>query len=160
MNKGQILKTLLLQLEQLFDDLKASAQEARDAATNEESKAENKYDTRGLEASYLAGAQAERAVKLVEAITHLKKIELLSFNQGDQIKVSALTELETDKGENRYFFILPHGGGNKITHENKEVRIITPTSPLGSKLIGKFEGDSFKLKTKSETIEYEITKIY
>ena len=45
-----------------------SARAAHAEATDEQSKAENKYDTRGLEASYLAHGQSRQAAETAEAL--------------------------------------------------------------------------------------------
>ena len=47
-----------------------------EAATNEESKAENKYDTRGLEASYMAQAQSLRVSELKKDHYNLLRMAL------------------------------------------------------------------------------------
>ena len=64
MNKTDVHRLLLGKLEVDLDVLQRAAQTAYEAATHEENVAENKYDTLGLEASYLATGQARR----VEAI--------------------------------------------------------------------------------------------
>ena len=56
---AQIIAALTSEL----DGYKRSARSAHEEATSEQSKAENKYDTRGLEAAYLAGAQSRQAAE-------------------------------------------------------------------------------------------------
>src|SRR5690606_41710128 len=51
----------ILKLREDANAMLAAAQATREDATHEDNKAENKYDTRGLEASYLAEAQARQA---------------------------------------------------------------------------------------------------
>ena len=46
MNKADVLERFVQQLESRLAILVSSAMDAKDAATNEESKPENKYDTR------------------------------------------------------------------------------------------------------------------
>ncbi|NBU22139.1 hypothetical protein EBS43_12140, partial [bacterium] len=59
--KSQILASIVQKLNHELQTIELSAQAALEAATHEESKAEDQHDTRGLEASYLARAQASRA---------------------------------------------------------------------------------------------------
>ena len=66
MDKRKIIEAIRRQLEKDLNVLKEAALIAYEAATNEESKPENEYDTRALEASYIAGAQAKRAGELEE----------------------------------------------------------------------------------------------
>ena len=62
--KAALLKQLAAKLEAELATIRAAAQATHAAATHPDAKAENKYDTRGLEASYLAGAQQERVAEL------------------------------------------------------------------------------------------------
>lgn len=58
MNKTAVYQQMLEKLAIDLDVLQRAAQTAYEAATHEENIAENKYDTLGLEASYLATGQA------------------------------------------------------------------------------------------------------
>ena len=70
-NKKELIQKLILSLEEELLALKTAAQATYQAATHEESKPENEYDTFALEASYLAGAQAKRAGQIDEIIAKL-----------------------------------------------------------------------------------------
>ena len=63
---------LIKQINDELEVIKKSAEIAHDDATHEESRAENKYDTRGLESSYLAGAQMER-VRILSFISQTNR---------------------------------------------------------------------------------------
>ena len=72
-------KFVLLQqvLKRLAEDLLQSEQAVRaahEAATHEENIAENRYDTLGLEAAYLATGQARRAEAIRQAMANLAPI--------------------------------------------------------------------------------------
>lgn len=139
MKKAALVQQII---SQLSAELEASLQSARAAhaeATDEQSKAENKYDTRGLEASYLAKGQSRQAAETMEAITQFSSLELRSFSATDPIDVGALVELETKTGRILYF-LGPSAGGTEITVGKKEVWVITPQSPLGQLLLGEKEG--------------------
>lgn len=159
-DKKKILEVLLQQLEDTRRDLMSSALEAKDAATNEESKAENKYDTRGLEASYLAGAQAKRGSELTQVILQLSKLELRTFTSSDSVQISAAVTMEVDGEGVKHFFILPFAGGNKVSVDGPEILIITPQSPLGRNMLGKKIGDVFELRTQAKITEYEVIEIF
>ena len=87
---------LLLQQQvcrRLADDLAlllAAAEDARQAATHEESKAENKYDTRGLEASYLAAGQARRAAEIRAALAAWQALQMRAYDDTQGIQLGAL----------------------------------------------------------------------
>ena len=62
--KKALVATLVEKLDNELANMKRAAKDAREAATHEEAKPENDKDTRALEASYLAGAQAARVREL------------------------------------------------------------------------------------------------
>ena len=64
--------------------------------THEQSRAENKYDTRGLEAAYLARGQSRQAAEIEAAIAAFEKMDSKTFPEGAPIDIGALVEL-TDK---------------------------------------------------------------
>jgi hypothetical protein len=55
MNKSALVETLLVELRARYRRAQSALSAATEAATGDDSKAEGKYDTRGLEASYPAG---------------------------------------------------------------------------------------------------------
>ena len=58
MNKRALIKKIVARLTDELEVYFRAAHASRAEATHEQSKAENKYDTRGLEASYLAHGQS------------------------------------------------------------------------------------------------------
>lgn len=152
MDKDLILVHVIEVLSSKFTALVESAMEARDAATNEESKSENKYDTRGLEASYLAGAQAERAALLKKDIALLKKIVVKNFKSSEAVAIHAMVEVQNEFDEISRYFLLPKGGGTKIRSNSESVTVITLESPIAKKLIGKFVDDNFDFKDQNYQI--------
>src|SRR5581483_11142644 len=60
MDKRRLVETVQQHLAEELATLMQAAKAAHEAATHEESKAEDQHDTRGLEASYLAGSGAAR----------------------------------------------------------------------------------------------------
>jgi hypothetical protein len=130
-------------VERLRDDLSLyhkAADAARAEATHEQSKAENKYDTRGLEASYLARGQSRQAAELALAIEKFSKLAPRAFGASDPIDTGALVELQNGKEISTYF-IGPRAGGTEVTLGKREILVITPESPLGSQLVGKRAGE-------------------
>ncbi len=70
--------------------LKEAALATYEAATHEESKPENEYDTRGLEASYLAGAQAKRTAEIEELLIILKHLDVKKIHSAGQDQCQCL----------------------------------------------------------------------
>jgi transcription elongation GreA/GreB family factor len=141
--KQQILKQIVASLSESLDNMTNAARAAHAEATHESSKAENKYDTRGLEAAYLAGGQARQAREVADAIEAFNAMDLRDFKPGEPIDLGALVELEND-GERSLFFIGPKSGGLEIIVQKQEITVITPQSPLGQNLEGRKTGDRWK----------------
>lgn len=140
MNKNDLIKKIIAQLGAELELYFRAARAAHAEATHEQSKAENKYDTRGLEASYLARGQSRQAGEIENAIQQFESMPIRDFSPKDPIEIGALVELElTD--ERTLYLIGPCAGGTEIEHDKKEVLVITLRSPLGQQLAGKRQGD-------------------
>jgi transcription elongation GreA/GreB family factor len=144
MNKPAIIKKIIAKLVGELEIYFRAAQFSRAEATHESSKAESKYDTRGLEASYLARGQSRQAAEIEAAIVEFENMPVKKFDVDDPIDLGALVELEQG-GEKLFYFIGPRAGGTGVVHERKEILVITPQSPLGEQLMGKKPGDSPQL---------------
>jgi transcription elongation GreA/GreB family factor len=150
LNKRAIIKKIIARLTAELEIYFRAANASRAEATHESSKAENKYDTRGLEASYLARGQSKQAAEIEAAIVEFEKLPVKKFGGDDPINLGALVELESDGG-NLFYFIGPRAGGTEVVHDKKEILVITPQSPLGEQLMGKKSGDILQLKLDGET---------
>ena len=85
MNKRAIVKKITAKLVGELEVYARAAQFSRAEATHESSKAESKYDTRGLEASYLARGQSKQAAELESAIGEFEKLDMKKFGAKDPI---------------------------------------------------------------------------
>src|ERR1700733_10064313 len=140
MNKRTLIKKIVARLTEELQVYFRAAHASRTEATHEQSKAESKYDTRGLEASYLARGQSKQAAEIESAIVEFEKLNARKFGDSEPIDLGALVELENG-GESFFYFIGPRAGGTEVVHEKKEIFVITPQSPLGEQLLGKKLGD-------------------
>lgn len=156
--KQQIISKIIEDFESELVVMAKAAQEAREAATHEESVAEDKYDTRGLEASYLAGAQARRVAELQWIIHSYRNLELLEFTSKSCVEITALVEVSF-QSEKRLFFLAPKGGGILIDVDSIKVQIVAPDSKLGAELMGKAVGDAVEVQIMGRLKEYEVLKI-
>jgi hypothetical protein len=136
----------------------AAVHAAHAEATHAESKAEDKYDTRGLEAAYLAAGQARLTDEAMVAINMYGGLFLKRFRPGEPIDLSALVELKMKK-ERFWYFIGPASGGMEVEDEGRTVLVLTPQSPLGLQLMGKQKGDIIRMKVSGLVDEYTITKV-
>lgn len=147
MNKQALLLQIVARLESDHALLLQAAKTSHAAATHEENIPDNKYATLGLEASYLAQGQANRAQEILVAIKAFRQLVLQKFSDGSPIRLTALVQLEDEAGASRLVFLGPAAGGLCLRFEEQEVMVITPASPLGKGLLGKRCGDSVQIRT-------------
>jgi transcription elongation GreA/GreB family factor len=157
-NKQHLIEKIVVHLEKELLALKEAALATYEAATNEESKPENEYDTRGLEASYLAGAQAKRVADIEELIYIYKDLKVRQFQPDEAISSTALVEVSLNERKS-WVFIMSKGGGTTLTVDGISVQIVTPSSPLGEALLGLKAGDTAIVETGDKTREYDILSI-
>lgn len=158
MSKKDLVRQIIDQLEVDLKALKAAALETYSAATGDESKPENKYDTRALEASYLAGAQAKRAADLEASLGVFKTMVVKEFDSKSRIESTALVDVDLDGKETRVF-IAPARVSLNLTFQNTVIQVITPQSPLGEALLGLKVGDVAKVDRGVRQLEYEILAV-
>jgi hypothetical protein len=77
--KTALLEKIRTELNAQLDRLTRAAMDAHAAATDPDSKAEGKYDTRSLEASYLAAGQARQVEEIAEAVKTLRRAAFRTF---------------------------------------------------------------------------------
>lgn len=158
MNKKSLITYIT---RQIADELAAITQAAKntyDVATHEDNKPENKYDTRGLEASYLAGAQAKRVADMKEVLAIFENLPIKDFSDSTPIANTALVEVDHNNKVS-FVLIMPKGGGQSVVFEGHSVQVITSESPLGRALLHRKVGDSVEIETASSRREYEILSI-
>ena len=159
MNKTSLLTQIVAALGQSLETLERAARASHAEATHESSRAESKYDTRGLEASYLAGGQARQAREIQDSMKAYGTLATRDFGPADLIDLTAVVKLETD-GTSAMFFIGPKSGGVEVNYKGDEITVITPQSPLGQNLVGKKTGQSWTAKVGSSTVKYRIVKVW
>jgi transcription elongation GreA/GreB family factor len=158
MKKGQLIKQIIASLTESLGLLEKAARASHAEATHESSKAESKYDTRGLEAAYLAGGQARQAREILDSIELYGALATKDFAPDEAIDLTALVELDAD-GTRSIYFIGPRNGGLEIEHQRKEITVITPQSPLGQNLIGKKAGQRWTAKLGGSVAKYHIVSV-
>lgn len=107
-------KLLRLITEKLAADLEVAvraAQTAHETATHEENVAENKYDTLGLEAAYLAAGQSRRVEEIRQALGLYRNLVLRDFDEEQGIQLTALVTLLNADGSRRTVFLGPEAAG-------------------------------------------------
>jgi transcription elongation GreA/GreB family factor len=158
MNKQTVLAQVLAQLKCELALIMASAQATHEEATHEENKAEDKYDTRGLEASYLAMGQLKQAEETKQAVQAFESLVLRDFVAGESISLGALVALDAG-GQSTHYFMGPRAGGTEISCEGQAVMVITPQSPLGRQLMGRHQGDTLQLDLGGKRTAQQVVTV-
>jgi transcription elongation GreA/GreB family factor len=153
--RARVVEVLLAHLRTELAAQEAAARMAMDEATSEESKAENQYDTRSLEASYLARGQAERVGALRRLLGFL---ELPSEPATDRVGLGCLVEVESADTPS-WIFLVPREGGRRIHVDGTPVSVLTPQSPLGAALLGAGEGDEIEVERGGKTVVYQVVTV-
>ena len=159
MRKKKLIAAVIERLRADIELYRRAAVAARAEATHEQSRAEHKYDTRGLEASYLARGQSRQVAEIELAIEKFEKLDAQDFAAGAPIDTGAVVELTSGREKNTYF-IGPRAGGTELTFEKKELLVITAESPLGAQLIGKKQGEKHRFEIAGEVQQYTITEVW
>jgi len=163
MNKELLLDKILSTLETIRQQTINAAMEAYNTATADENVAENKYDTLGLEASYLAQGQAQRVAECEEDIAAYKLLVKGDFSVISSVSLGALIHIINEEGIEQKLFLGPKAGGLTVSYTEsnieQEIKIITPSSPIGAALLKREEGDEFELVVGANSHNYEIISI-
>ncbi|MDB6047633.1 MAG: elongation factor GreAB [Pseudomonas sp.] len=158
LDKNAVLQLIVATLKVDLDLLQRAAQTAYETATHEENIAENKYDTLGLEASYLATGQARRVEEIRQSLVLFQNLNLRPFEAARGVQIGDLISLEADNGSQQQLFIGPDAAGLKIQHDEVLITVITPRAPLGKSLIGKAQNDSVEILIKGIRQSFEIVQ--
>ncbi|SQH76855.1 Transcription elongation factor [Shewanella benthica] len=194
-DKRLIVDRIISGLELAKQAAMSAAKQAHETATHSETVAKSKYETFGLEASYLAHGQAQRVAECEVELSGYRSLNLACLLDDSAIDLSALVSLEDELGIENTYFIGPGAPGMKISleidknidleidknidletdkntdidlaagcHKNSHkeqlmITVITPSSPLGQLLMGKYLDDSVRLNIGEQPKVYEITGV-
>ena len=90
---------------------------------------------------------------------HLALLQQVNLEQRAQIAAGALVSTEDDTGLKRRYFVLPGAQGDALGSDKDPVTAVSPSSPIGSSLIGLTEGDCASLMIGGRQLELEILQV-
>ena len=160
MNKHAVLQLILEKLTVDLDIVQRAAQTAYETATHEENIAENKYDTLGLEASYLATGQARRMNEISQALQTLQQLQVRDYDALRGIQPGDLALLADADDEQRWLFLAPDAAGLKVELDNQSIMLITPHSPMGQGLLGQGQDSEVNLQVGNRQQHFAVLAIY
>ena len=150
-------------LERLAEDLlqaEKAVRTAHEAATHEENIAENKYDTLGLEAAYLATGQARRAEAIRQAMANWHQFRPSPYDASRGIQLGAVVCLVDSNDRQQQLFLGPDGGSMKLLRGAQTLQVISTEAPLGKALLGKCEGDEVSIQVASIRQRLEVLRVH
>ena len=159
MHKEELLHKIITVLTADLEALTEAAKTAHAAATHSECLPDNKYDTTGLEASYIAQGQANRAQEIRRSLDKYRNLTLSNFDEETPIRLTALVTIEADDNSCRQVFIGPDAGGLKLVYGDMECILITPESPLGRALLGRRCDDEVQIGSETCLKTYTIVDV-
>jgi transcription elongation GreA/GreB family factor len=155
--KNKIKKQLIELLESELLDIEEAAKSSREYAIQDDFKSEGKYDTRAIEASYMAGAQSARVEELKLDLQMIKELEV--NHTPKHIELGALVLLEQNDRD-IWYFISSALGGTMLNIDNKIILVISVFSPVGSEALNLSVNDTFEVETPKENRLYLVKGIY
>ena len=157
MNKAHVIEHLRFALEAQLTTAQAAAKTAHDTATHEENVAENKYDTLGLEAAYLAQGQAQRVNECHLSVKAFEKV--FKDASSSKIIIGSLVCVCDGGDALNWYFVGPYSGGLTVTIKGEQVYVLTPLSPLGKLLMNKEVDDEFSFNIAGKPTLFSIIKL-
>lgn len=152
--KSRVIDTLRRLLREQLQAVSTMTAAARDEATSAESRPENEYDTRAIEASYLAAGQGQRLSdlrELVDWVDHLEDKAHATVGLGSLVHVR-------DDGVARWLLLAPQGG-SAVESGGVTVQVIGASSPLGAALLHLEPGDEAELETPNGERAIEVVAV-
>lgn len=143
-------------LEEYLDAELAQLQRAQRAtqegATHEESRPENDKDTRALESTYLARGLSDRVAALENGVAAFKGLRPRTFGPDDPVALEAVVAIEFEPdGTLAYYYLAAAGAGHKLSIGPLTLHTLTPKSPLGKALIGRYVDDEVEYRSPQGT---------
>jgi transcription elongation GreA/GreB family factor len=157
--KEQVLGQLRNNLQHELSQAKKSYESSSAYKSQDDMKQEGKYDTRAIEAGYLAGAQKKRVDEIEQELNMLEEIDLKLADGLSEVITGSLVLLEHN-GIEKHYFLSPTGGGKLLTIEGEPVLVISVFSPLGQELVGASVNDDVSIEVNENVKSYLVKKIY
>lgn len=160
-------KFLLLLQQQMMERLaqnllqaEQATRAAHETATHDENIAENKYDTLGLGAAYLATGQARRAEAIRQAMANLHQFRPCLYDASKGIRLGALVCLVDSDDKQQQIFLGPSGGSMTLVNGAQLIQVISSEAPLSRAMLGKCEGDEVSIQVGPIRQQFEVLRVH
>jgi transcription elongation GreA/GreB family factor len=156
--KSLIIEELKRRVNAEMAQAKLASDNTASYARDGDVKTDGKYDTRGIEAGYLAGAQEKRVEELKAELQMLEELPVREFAADDEVALGALVGIELN-GQTRQYFISSTAGGTMLSVAQTPVLVISVFSSIGDAALGLKVGEEFELETPQGTRQYCVKSI-
>ena len=157
--KKRLISHLIIELKAIYQTALNAVKRAHSDATDKANIAENKYDTLGLEAAYLAQGLAKRASECSANLEAIQNLAAVDYSSSDAIVIGTLVKLIDQNEKPLLLFLAPVSGGLKFVFEERTITVITSSSPLGKQLLGKYVDDEFEMVIGKHKDVYLISEL-
>ena len=157
-DKKKIVESLIEKLTHELSEVESAAKSTKDLAQAPDMKSEGKYDTRAIEAAYLAGAQNKRVEEIKLDLQMLEDLAI-SIEPATKMQLGSLGLIACN-GHERFYFLSTTSGGSMLMIDNHPILVISVFSPIGDAALGHSMGDIFEVETPKETRFYKINQVY
>ena len=155
--RAELIAQIRAQIDAQLAGVAAMTAAARDEATASESRPENQYDTRALEASYLAAGQGQR---LSELKALRQWAEHLSDAPPDELIAAQGCFVALKLGGHPRLVLLGRAGGLTVEVGGHRVEVVSDRSPLGQAMLGLTPGDEGELDTPRGQSRLELIDVW
>lgn len=155
-NKNTLQDLVISHLGAELQRAEQAAVTAHETATHEENKAENKYDTLGLEAAYLATGQARRVAEIRQNILTWRQLKPRDFSDARGVELGSIVCLANVDDVQTLLFIGPDGASMKLHHEGHSVQVISANAPLAKATLGKLPGTEISINLGGKLQQFEL----
>lgn len=105
-----------------------------------------------------ASGDAEKSRELESLLTMYRFLPKREMDAAEPVSPASLVEMKTGSAVT-YCLIVPKGGGLVTRVGDYPVQVITPNSPLGEALLGRYRGDRVSVEIRGQMREYEILSV-
>jgi hypothetical protein len=148
--KKEIFKKLMEQLQENSQINQKEIDSVTDAAIDAPGRNESRYDSSKTELGNLANSLSQKMAGLEETIKQLTAFSLPE--KCERVLMGSLIEISAP-GKKLILFLLPSGGGIKVKVDELEILTISKSAPLFNSIINKKVGEAVNFNKQVFKIE-------
>ncbi|MEK7635928.1 MAG: GreA/GreB family elongation factor [Patescibacteria group bacterium] len=152
-DKKCLIEAVINELKRQESEIENSLKATRKAAIEAPGAMQSKSDTTKFQMNILSDTLRATISEKKNAISILSAFPESQLKLLNSVQIGAIVELQKNKENFYFYFVLPEGGGVEVKYDTKRITIITPKTPIARSLIGKNEGDLVEFKTPTGIIQ-------